>query len=404
MDLENPNLDQYNYMLPEERIAKHPLPGRDQSKLLIYRNKKTTNDIFKHIHSYIDPGSLLVFNNTKVIHARIRFQKDTGANIEIFCLEPHKPNDYQMALNAKRSCTWRCMIGNAKKWKTGALRKTINHGNKSINLIAENEEKTGNSFIVKFSWDQDVLFHQILNHSGMIPIPPYLKRESNENDKSRYQTIYSNIQGSVAAPTAGLHFTSEALKRIKDKGIDTENITLHVGAGTFTPVKTRIITDHPMHTERFYIYRKNLDKLLQHRGNIISVGTTTLRCLESIYWTGVKILQHNGISNTSFALGQWEYTKLHQDIPLKEALESIKNYMIVHNIEIMEATTQIMIIPGYKFRIPHALITNFHQPKSTLLMLIAAFVGENWKNIYSYALKHNFRFLSYGDSNLLFHE
>ncbi len=399
MTLQAINLEDYNYSLAEHRIAKYPLHQRDQSKRLIYRDHQIREDVFKHIPTYLDKDSLLVFNNTKVIHARVTFFKSTGAKIEIFCLEPFLPKNYTDALNSSNECTWKCFVGNAKKWKNNVLTKQIFINGKETTLSAEKTEQQGQAYIIRFRWNPVIPFYKILNENGAIPIPPYLKRESEETDKERYQTIYSNIEGSVAAPTAGLHFTQEILK---NKNINTEKITLHIGAGTFTPVKTPDITEHPMHTERYYITADSLSNIMHYLKNIIAVGTTTLRCLESLYWTGVKISQSPSGISSAIHLDQWEHNELPQDIPVLKALKSIQNYMHKHKMDILEASTRIMIIPGYQFRIPRVLITNFHQPKSTLLMLIAAFIGEDWKSIYSYALAHDFRFLSYGDSNLLF--
>ena len=396
------NLDNYNYSLAEQKIAKYPLPQRDESKLLIYRNNNIQDDIFKNISSYLDKSSLLVFNNTKVIHARIPFEKKTGAKIEIFCLEPCSPANYTDALNTYKECKWKCFIGNAKKWKDKTLSKKIVVNGKTATLTAEKTEKDGQAYVIKFRWEQAIPFFEILSENGDIPIPPYLKRKSEELDKKRYQTIYSDIEGSVAAPTAGLHFTEDVFKHLINKNINKEEITLHVGAGTFSPVKTDEITEHVMHTERYFVKEENLKNIKQFTGKIVAVGTTTLRCLESLYWTGVKIMQQPDRTPTPITLGQWEYNDLPQDIPVLKALENIQHYMKKNNINILEASTSMMIIPGYRFRIPAALITNFHQPKSTLLMLIAAFVGDEWKKIYAHAIANNYRFLSYGDSNLLF--
>jgi len=396
------HLDNYNYSLAEQKIAKYPLPQRDESKLLIYRNNNIQDDIFKNISSYLDKSSLLVFNNTKVIHARIPFEKKTGAKIEIFCLEPCSPANYTDALNTYKECKWKCFIGNAKKWKDKILSKKIVVNGKTATLTAEKTEKDGQAYVIKFRWEQAIPFFEILSENGDIPIPPYLKRKSEELDKKRYQTIYSDIEGSVAAPTAGLHFTEDVFKHLINKNINKEEITLHVGAGTFSPVKTDEITEHVMHTERYFVKEENLKNIKQFTGKIVAVGTTTLRCLESLYWTGVKIMQQPDRTPTPITLGQWEYNELPQDIPVLKALENIQHYMKKNNINILEASTSMMIIPGYRFRIPAALITNFHQPKSTLLMLIAAFVGDEWKKIYAHAIANNYRFLSYGDSNLLF--
>jgi S-adenosylmethionine:tRNA ribosyltransferase-isomerase len=396
------HLDNYNYSLAEQKIAKYPLPQRDESKLLIYRNNNIQDDIFKNISSYLDKNALLVFNNTKVIHARIPFEKKTGAKIEIFCLEPCSPANYTDALNTYKECKWKCFIGNAKKWKDKTLSKKIVVNGKTATLTAEKTEKDGQAYVIKFRWEQAIPFFEILSENGDIPIPPYLKRKSEELDKKRYQTIYSDIEGSVAAPTAGLHFTEDVFKHLINKNINKEEITLHVGAGTFSPVKTDEITEHVMHTERYFVKEENLKNIKQFTGKIVAVGTTTLRCLESLYWTGVKIMQQPDRTPTPITLGQWEYNELPQDIPVLKALENIQHYMKKNNINILEASTSMMIIPGYRFRIPAALITNFHQPKSTLLMLIAAFVGDEWKKIYAHAIANNYRFLSYGDSNLLF--
>ena len=395
-------IEDYNYPLPEERIAKFPLEERDQSKLLLYKKgQPVSEDLFYNLEKCLPEKSLLVFNNSKVIQARIPFYKTTGARIEIFCLNPVDPPEFSTAFLQYKRSVWKCLVGNLKKWKEDKLEKLINAAGTQVKLIARKKEtaKEG-AFLIEFTWNRDLTFGEILDISGIIPIPPYLNRESEAIDKIRYQTIYSKRKGSVAAPTAGLHFTGRVFQSLSSKNIETLELTLHVGAGTFKPVKEKNARDHQMHAELFTVSSGEIERLLENPGKIIAVGTTSLRTLESIYWLGVKSIFQEAAFDPDY-LGQWEYENMPQNIPVKKALESILNYMKRSNIETLVSHTQIMIVPGYTFRIIRGLVTNFHQPKSTLLLLISSLVGDDWKKIYDYALANDFRFLSYGDSSLL---
>lgn len=395
---ENIRIEEYSYNLADEKIAKYPLQERDKSQLLVYNQGNISKDNFINLDNYVDSNSSFVFNNTKVIQARLAFNKSTGAKIEIFCLEPIEPADYNLAFQETEKVKWKCIIGNLKKWKTGQLSKVIKVEGREIELFANKLSGDGNSHIIEFTWNNNSInFSQILENVGSTPIPPYLNRESEIIDKDRYQTIYSKLKGSVAAPTAGLHFTENTLEKLKLKNINIEEVTLHVGAGTFKPVKSDTIDEHEMHTEHFIINKKTIENLI-HATNIVAVGTTSVRTIESVYWLGVKLL-----TNKSFEshISQWEAYKLKQDIPKNDALNALIQFMDTENINNIHASTQIMIFPGYNFKMVNVLITNFHQPKSTLLLLIAAFIGENWKKVYDFALNNNFRFLSYGDSSIL---
>jgi len=395
-------IEDYNYNLPDNRIAKYPKDNRDASKLLIYKNTNISNDNFSNILSYLPPKSTLVFNNTKVIQARLKFEKETGAKIEIFCLEPITPSDYALAFQEKEKTSWKCIVGNSKKWKSGKLFKSINIDNKNIEISAERIEKFDSAQLIEFSWnDSNISFGELLNAMGRTPIPPYLNRDSEDIDTKRYQTVYSKHKGSVAAPTAGLHFTDKIIENLKDNDIDIEEITLHVGAGTFRPVKSETIDQHEMHTEHFIVTKKTIEAILNNIDNIISVGTTSIRTLESLHWIGVKIMSNYNISSDKISISQWEAYQLDQEIEVKESLKAIINYLNRNELEKLITSTQIMIYPGYKFRVINGMITNFHQPKSTLLLLIAAFIGDKWKDIYKYAMDNDFRFLSYGDSSIL---
>ncbi len=393
-------IEDYNYNLPDNRIAKYPKNNRDASKLLIYKNTNISNDNFSNILSYLPPKSTLVFNNTKVIQARLKFEKETGAKIEIFCLEPITPSDYALAFQEKEKTSWKCIVGNSKKWKSGKLFKSINIDNKDIEISAERIEKYESAQLIEFTWNnKDISFGELLDAMGQTPIPPYLNRDSEDIDTKRYQTVYSKHKGSVAAPTAGLHFTNKIIENLKD--IDIEEITLHVGAGTFRPVKSETIDQHEMHTEHFIVTRKTIEAILNNIDNIISVGTTSIRTLESLHWIGVKIMSNYNISSDKISISQWEAYQLNQEIEVKESLKAIINYLNRNELEKLITSTQIMIYPGYKFKVINGMITNFHQPKSTLLLLIAAFIGDKWKNVYKYAMDNDFRFLSYGDSSIL---
>ncbi len=395
---ENIRIEDYSYELPDNRIAKYPLEQRDQSQLLVYNQGEVGKDQFLNIDQYFDSDTTCVFNNTKVIQARLKFYKETGAQIEIFCLEPIEPSDYVLAFQQIEKITWKCIVGNLKKWKDQDLKKKISINNIEIELTASKVSSEGNAQIIEFLWNnKNYTFSEILENIGLTPIPPYLNRESEIIDKDRYQTIYSKLKGSVAAPTAGLHFTDKVLNKLKENQINFEEVTLHVGAGTFIPVKSETIDEHEMHTEHFVVKKSTIKNLLNSK-KIVAVGTTSVRTIESVYWLGIKLLQNNYFDSH---ISQWEVYKLSDDVIKTDALNAILNYMDNMNIEELHASTQIMIFPGYKFKMVDILITNFHQPKSTLLLLIAAFIGDNWKKVYDFALNNNFRFLSYGDSSIL---
>ena len=465
-------IEDYNYPLPDERIAKYPLEQRDKSKLLVYRDGVVSEDVFCHVGEYLDSNSLLVYNNTRVIQARLEFHKKSlgvlispegsndysqanvqefrclgvtselaqsvtepmnseaprGARIEIFCLEPLLPRDYQLALGSVDGCTWKCMIGNAKKWKSGALSLPVTlPSGQEVTLFAEKGKQTGNTFEVRFSWtsncltaqrsnnevvqqqsgltglaDLNISFAEILDAVGELPIPPYLNRKTEESDKTTYQTVYSRIKGSVAAPTAGLHFTDGVLDGLRQRGVRTAEVTLHVGAGTFQPVKVADANQHIMHTEIIAVPRDTIATLIANLGHIVAVGTTSMRTLESLYFLGVGVQEFRNsevqeqLSVAQFAPYIGEYT-----LSTREALQAIVDYLDSIGQDVLHAETQIMIKPGYQFRVVDKLITNFHQPKSTLLLLVSAFVGGDWHTIYDYALANDFRFLSYGDSSIL---
>ena len=397
-------IDEYNYPLPEQRIAKYPLQQRDHSKLLVYRKGEITEDLFFHIGNHIPPDSLLVYNNTRVIQARLVFHKTSGARIEVFCLEPSDPHDYQLSLGSTTGCTWKCMIGNAKKFRDTYIEMPVNlpKTNEQLTLRATKGEQTGNTFSVHFSWSDTrdpVSFAGILDAVGELPIPPYLNRPTEESDKTTYQTVYSRIKGSVAAPTAGLHFTDQVLQQLRDKGIHTTELTLHVGAGTFQPVKTEDANLHTMHSEIIAVPRQAITDILNNLQHIVAVGTTSMRTLESLYFIG-EMLQHNN-NPTNIHVPQFMPYNTPHTITTQQALQNIIGYLDHTNQQTLHAATQIMIEPGYTFHLVNQLITNFHQPKSTLLLLVSAFVGEDWHAIYNYALSHDFRFLSYGDSSIL---
>ena len=395
-------IDEYNYPLPDERIAKYPLAKRDASKLLVYNNQKITESVFSSVSDFLPCNTLLVYNNTRVIQARLLFKKDTGASIEVFCLEPLQPADYAQSLGSTTECVWKCMIGNLKKWKEGKLSKQIELAGEKCTFTAERHQTEGNTHSVKFSWDNAAIhFADILENAGELPIPPYLHRKTEESDLTTYQTVYSKIKGSVAAPTAGLHFTEDVFDSLKPKQITIEEVTLHVGAGTFQPVKTRDIAEHHMHTEVISVQRSTIENLLKQLGNIIAVGTTSVRTLESLYYIGSSPLNPPKGDLHVLHVDQWAPYQTKDKLTTREALQNIIDYLETNNLTTLHAETQIMIKPGYKFRVVDGMITNFHQPKSTLLLLVSAFVGGNWKQIYDYALENDFRFLSYGDSSLL---
>lgn len=397
----------YTYQLPEERIARYPLPERDSSRLLIYKDKKLQEDIYRHIDQYLPAGSLLIFNNTKVVEARLLFQKPTGASIEIFCLEPHAGYpDITTAMSQKGRVRWMCLIGGASKWKSGqVLEKNIPYGKETIVLQARYLEKIKDSFAIELSWTPDSLsFAEVLHVAGNIPLPPYIKRPAEQSDATRYQTIYAATDGSVAAPTAGLHFTDSLFERLQARAIQRSYVTLHVGAGTFQPVKSELMEGHEMHVEFIDVPATLIQQLIDYSGKHISVvGTTSLRTVESLFWLGVKTIHAPSIAPGELVVHQWDAYELDAaNITTEEALSSLLRYMQQHQWERLITKTQLLITPGYTIRIPNALVTNFHQPQSTLLLLVAAFVGNEWRSIYEYALEHEFRFLSYGDGCLLF--
>ena len=404
MDTKHIQIKDFNYNLPDERRAKFPLAKRDNSKLLLYRHGEVTEDVFHNIAQYLPKGALMVFNNTKVIQARLHFRKETGALIEVFLLEPYMPADYEQMFQTTGHCSWLCMIGNLKKWKEGTLKRTFDVKGKEVTLVAERKEDVHKSYRVDFSWDaSDVSWAELLDAVGELPIPPYLNRETQESDKTTYQTVYSKIKGSVAAPTAGLHFTPEVLADIDRHGIDREELTLHVGAGTFKPVKSEEIQDHEMHTEYICVHRQTLEKLIRHEAKAIAVGTTSVRTLESLYYIGVKLEKTLDLSEEELHVCQWEpyENAVAKPITPIKAIENILAYLDKHGLSALHASTQIIIAPGYEYNIVKMLVTNFHQPQSTLLLLVSAFVHGDWRKIYDYALAHDFRFLSYGDSSLL---
>lgn len=399
------SIQDYHYHLPDDRIAKYPLSERDQSKLLIYSpSDKIHQDKFISLSNHLPPGCLLVQNNTRVIYARMFFQKITGAEIEIFCLKPFFPADYSLIFKTTGSCHWECILGNSRKWKSDILQKVLNINHEKVMLTARKISKISAKGIwnIQFSWDnQKITFAEIIEYTGEVPIPPYLNRRAEDSDKISYQTIYSKMNGSVAAPTAGLHFTGKVLDSLKDHQFQTAEITLHVGAGTFQPVKSDTVLDHQMHSEEIVISEKVLHHLLNHVNQLVAVGTTSVRTLESIYWLGVKLLQGYVPPEKHPSIGQWESYQLAQNVSQSAAISSVLEYLRMIQRDQLEISTQLMIIPGYRFRMIKGMITNFHQPKSTLLLMIAAFVGETWKDIYDYALDNGFRFLSYGDASLL---
>lgn len=393
-------IEDYNYELPDSKIAEYPLEKRDNSRLLVYANDKITDSYFKNLHEFLPSGSDLILNNTRVIEARIHFQKPTGAIIEIFCLEPFNPSESEESLASTNSVEWLCMIGGASKWKPGQiLTKILKVNNEDVELYATYKSKTLDAFVISFSWNKEISFGEILHAAGSIPLPPYIKRKPIDSDSIRYQTIFARNEGSVAAPTASLHFTDSVFHSLDEKSIKRSYITLHVGAGTFKPVKSVSIANHQMHGEHFYILKETLKQLALSQ-TIIASGTTTLRTLESLYWLGVKL--NKGKIGTDLVLEQWEcYDNMEESITYKESMDSLFEYCSSNNLSGIHGKTSLIIVPGYKFRSAKALITNFHQPRSTLLLLVAAFVGENWKKIYEHALNNNYRFLSYGDGSLL---
>nr|WP_321357926.1 S-adenosylmethionine:tRNA ribosyltransferase-isomerase [uncultured Draconibacterium sp.] len=392
-------ISDYTYNLPDERIAKYPLTERNKSKLLIRQNGSIKQDIFENCANYLPEDAQLVFNNTRVIHARLFFYKETGARIEIFCLEPVEPADYQVAFQQTEEVTWKCMVGNSKKWKEGFLSQTFKIDGKTIELTAAKIGQEGNSFHIRFVWNGGVHFSEIIEHIGQLPIPPYLNRETEESDEETYQTVYAKIDGSVAAPTAGLHFTDPVIAQLADKNITTNEITLHVGAGTFQPVKSTTIEGHTMHHEQVIIPIDILRSFVENQKNIIAVGTTSVRSLESLYWLGLQ-LEEKRFDPFHPEVKQWEPYENEANISIEKALQNIIYFLAENSENAIRFSTQIIILPGYDFKLISGMFTNFHQPQSTLLLLISAFLGNKWKEVYDYALANDFRFLSYGDSNL----
>jgi S-adenosylmethionine:tRNA ribosyltransferase-isomerase len=396
------DLNDYDYDLPSEMIAQYPVIERDSSNILISDGGKISKDIFKNIVNYLPSNSLLVFNNTRVIRARILFRKDTGAVIEILCLEPLSPVDYESSFSSGEPVEWKCIIGNLKKWKTRIIITSFSYNGKQYNLSAEKLQSDGEGWRIRFNWNcREISFGEVIEATGHIPLPPYINREDEEVDINRYQTIYSSVKGSVAAPTAGLHFTNEVLEKLHKKGIKSVDITLHVGAGTFQPIKASDISKHEMHREHFFVTPETIGSLIANQGKIIAVGTTSVRTLESLYWLGVKLIQNPKSRRTDLSLGQWEVYNIKTDVSVTESMEALLNFLQERNLSHIKASTSIMIVPCYDFRLTDGVITNFHQPRSTLLLLISAWSGNDWKKIYSFALENNFRFLSYGDCSLL---
>lgn len=402
MDTKEIQIKDYNYELPDNRIAKFPKAERDTSKLLIYKSGEVLEDSFRSLPSYLPESALMVFNNTKVIQARLYFRKETGALIEVFLLEPASPTDYELVFQTKGKCSWGCLVGNLKKWKTGKLSRAIEYEGRSVNLTVERKGEYGTGHLICFEWDDETMsFADVIDAIGELPIPPYLNRETEESDKTTYQTVYSKIKGSVAAPTAGLHFTDNVLASLDKHGIVRDEITLHVGAGTFKPVKSECISGHEMHTETVCVNRRTLEKLIEHNAEAIAVGTTSVRTLESLYFLGLKIKANPQITMEEMHVNQWDPYECVSDITAVESIKYIIEWLDRNNKTMLHASTQIIIAPGYDYKIVKMLVTNFHQPQSTLLLLVSAFVKGDWKKIYDYALTHEFRFLSYGDSSLL---
>lgn len=399
------SIQDYTYSLPEGSIAKYPLEERDASKLLIYKEGRITEDIYRNIAGHLPENSLLIFNNTKVVEARLLFQKSTGGVIEIFCLEPHEQyHDITSAMLQKGKVLWQCLVGGASKWKPGqVLEKKIRSEDGEIILQAKYIEKRPGSFIIELDWGNELSFAEVLHLAGAIPLPPYIKRSVEDSDKERYQTVYAKTDGSVAAPTAGLHFTKNVFEKLKTRNIHTDFVTLHVGAGTFKPVKSETMQDHDMHAEWIDVSKTVVENILNNiDNNIIAVGTTSLRTIESLYWLGVKSRESLFVSHESMQLSQWEaYELVDKNISVRDALQSLLSWLDKNNLERLVTKTQILIAPGYEFKIVKGLITNFHQPQSTLLLLVAALIGENWRNVYDHAMQNDFRFLSYGDGCLL---
>ena len=408
MDTKQISISDFNYELPDERIAKFPVSPRDQSRLLVYDKGQIADDRFFNLASHLPAGSLMVFNNTKVIQARMLFHKSTGALIEIFLLEPYAPADYEQMFLTRGQCTWLCMVGNLKKWKEGTLERELVIGSENLTIRATRGAMVGTSYAISFDWNNSQLtFADILDAAGQLPIPPYLNRETQQSDLTTYQTVYSKIKGSVAAPTAGLHFTPEVLASLDAHGIDREELTLHVGAGTFKPVKSKEMGGHVMHTEHICVRRQTLQKLMAHQCQAIAVGTTSVRTLESLYYMGLKVQANAQLTEEQLHVEQWEPYELPATTmnPTRQqvcdAIGALLAWLDKNSVEAHHASTQIIIAPGYQFKIVQRLVTNFHQPQSTLLLLVSAFTQGHWREIYDHALGHDYRFLSYGDSYLL---
>lgn len=394
-------IEDFNYMLPDERIAKYPLQSRDLSKLLVYQDNTPTASSFRSISCFLPEGSIMVFNDTKVVPARLHFQRETGAHIEIFCLEPVQPEEYVTMFEQTEKCRWKCIVGNVKRWKndTLSLYNPLNDREiNSMNLTADLIERCGETSIVEFRWSDAAPFSRVLEVCGNIPIPPYLNRDTEAIDLDRYQTLYARLRGSVAAPTAGLHFTEKVLSDIRGKGIDTDTVCLHVGAGTFLPVKSSLVSEHTMHREPFVVSLSLIEKLIKSSGKRIAVGTTSVRTLESLYYVGVSCIENGAPEDVS----QWAPYSREYTYSTEEALSAIADYLKSNALDELKVGTRIIIVPGFRFRVVDVLVTNFHQPQSTLLLLISAFVGGEWRKIYDFALANDFRFLSYGDSSVLF--
>ena len=400
-DVQNINIAEYDYPLPDERIAKYPLPERDASKLLVLKDNKISEDHFRNIGDYLPEKSVLVFNETKVVRARLQFVKESGAAIEIFCLEPVTGNgDYQLAFSASSPVEWHCLVGNSRRWKEGLLTMSLNIRGMAVQLKAERIEKNDAYSLVRFSWEPaEISFAEVLEAAGEIPLPPYLHREAEPSDRERYQTVFAKYEGSVAAPTASLHLTKPLIAKLKEMGHTIEEVTLHVGAGTFRPVATDTIGEHEMHSESIIVKRQTIEHLRDNTDRtIIPVGTTSMRTIESVYWIGVMLLEQ-GFEERNIHVNQWFPYQDRASLPSdKESLEAILKYLDMHHLEALHATTALMIAPSCPIKITKALITNFHQPKSTLLLLVSALIGDKWKEAYQFALEHDFRFLSYGDS------
>ena len=391
---------EYDYPLPDERIAKYPLAQRDTSKLLLYKGGEIREEKFANLPNFIPQGALMVFNNTRVIQARLRFRKETGAQIEVFCLEPEQPADYQLMFQETKECVWQCLVGNSSRWKSGVLSQMIEIDGAQVTLSVERVSSAAVN-LVRFFWDGGFTFAQLLEAAGELPIPPYLNRKTEESDMSTYQTVYSKVKGSVAAPTAGLHFTPAVLGALDVAGVQRGEVTLHVGAGTFKPVKSELIADHEMHEEYIEVQRGLIEKIIAAGGAAVAVGTTSVRTLESLYFLGEKVSENPLIEESELCVGQWEPYNREHKLSTVEALTALLQWLDAKGLDRVHSHTRIMIAPGYTFRIVKAIVTNFHQPKSTLLLLVSAFIGGNWRKVYDFALGNGFRFLSYGDSSLL---